>query len=291
LKAGLQHHDATPPAATLSLADQFDAVLETGRQIASALSQPLVFAEVHDAALRLLRGETCDIVLVSAPNVPAKRPGGSPKPAPDDFEASACTFSRWIRSGHEELSQMSDSPTIERPVAILLQRAIQEKRSIALGDRSPSEAQDLLESLGVRSAICTPIYQRGRPVAGFLVMHGQVSNLFQEDEQRLAEFIAALAGAALENAEGFEQLQRLNITLEQRVAERTEDLQQRTTELSRSNADLEQFAYVASHDLREPLRTVSSYCELLQSRLADQIDEETRRTCGRQSKRPDECAR
>jgi signal transduction histidine kinase/tetratricopeptide (TPR) repeat protein len=275
LKAGLQHHDAPPPDATLSLADQFDAVLETGRQIASALSQPLVFAEVHDAALRLLRGETCDIVLVSAPNVPAKRPGGSPKPVPDDFEASACTFSRWIRSGHEELSQMSDSPTVERPVAGLLQRAIQEKRSIALGERSPSEAQDLLESLGVRSAICTPIYQRGRPVAGFLVAHGQVSNLFQEDEQRLAEFIAALAGAALENAEGFEQLQRLNVTLEQRVAERTDDLQQRTTELSRSNADLEQFAYVASHDLREPLRTVSSYCELLQNRLADQIDEET----------------
>jgi light-regulated signal transduction histidine kinase (bacteriophytochrome) len=160
-------------------------------------------------------------------------------------------------------------------VAVLLQRAIQEKRSIALGDRSPSEAQDLLESLGVRSAICTPIYQRGRPVAGFLVAHGQVSNLFQEDEQRLAEFIAALAGAALENAEGFEQLQRLNVTLEQRVADRTEDLQQRTTELSRSNADLEQFAYVASHDLREPLRTVSSYCELVQNRLTDQIDEET----------------
>jgi signal transduction histidine kinase/tetratricopeptide (TPR) repeat protein len=275
LKAGLQHHDATPPAATLSLADQFDAVLETGRQIASALSQPLVFAEVHDAALRLLRGESCDIVLVSAPNVPAKRPGGSPKPTPDDFEASACTFSRWIRSGHEESAPTSDSPTVERPVAILLQRAIQEKRSIALGDRSPPDAQELLESLGVRSAICTPIYQRGRPVAGFLVAHGQVSNLFQEDEQRLAEFIAALAGAALENAEGFEQLQRLNVTLEQRVADRTEDLQQRTTELSRSNADLEQFAYVASHDLREPLRTVSSYCELLQNRLADQIDEET----------------
>ncbi|MCL4203704.1 MAG: AAA family ATPase [Pirellulaceae bacterium] len=279
LRAGLQQHDPTPPAATLSLADRFDSVLESGRQIASALSRHLVFAEVHDAALRLLRGESCDILLVSVPSVPDKRPGNSPGPSAEASEPSAYTFSRWIGTDHEGSAQISiassDVATVERPVAVLLQRTIHEKRSIALGDGSPSELLDLLEAIGVRSAICTPIYQRGRPVAGLLVTHGQVSNLFQEDESRLADFIAALAGAALENAEGFGQLQRLNLTLEQRVAERTEDLQQRTTELSRSNADLEQFAYVASHDLREPLRTVSSYCELLQNRLGDRLDEET----------------
>jgi PAS domain S-box-containing protein len=69
-----------------------------------------------------------------------------------------------------------------------------------------------------------------------------------------------------------EAIRELNATLEQRVAERTQELLQSNEALRQSNDDLNQFAYAASHDLQEPLRMVALYSQILQRRYADRLD-------------------
>lgn len=73
--------------------------------------------------------------------------------------------------------------------------------------------------------------------------------------------------------EAEEKIRALNSELEERVRERT-------GELSRSNEELRQFAYAASHDLKEPMRTIASYTQLLSQRYEDALDEDGKEFLG-----------
>jgi signal transduction histidine kinase len=75
-------------------------------------------------------------------------------------------------------------------------------------------------------------------------------------------------------------LQDLNKKLEMRVQERTQELENANSDLEHmlrmmkgKNEELEQFAYIASHDLQEPLRTTSSYVALLEKEIKSKLDE------------------
>jgi len=99
--------------------------------------------------------------------------------------------------------------------------------------------------------VSVPIDDHGLLTVGF-----ERSKEYAETERHLLSILADATGAALEKIE------------------QEQELADYRSELEQSNQDLQQFAYLASHDLQEPLRMVSSYVDLLDTEYGDQLDDE-----------------
>jgi len=136
-------------------------------------------------------------------------------------------------------------PSAASSIWPFLQRARELKRPVV-----PSTEE--LESAGgpARSVLCAPILARGQVAALFGVTNHKVTGAFGPEELRIAEFIATLAGAALENAQGFAEMNALSEERGRLYQEAQEALRKR-----------DEFLAVASHELRTPFTPMLLYLQ------------------------------
>jgi signal transduction histidine kinase len=122
-----------------------------------------------------------------------------------------------------------------------------------------------------------PLQVRGQTFGALTLVWSTPQHRYTEADLQFAEEVARRAALAVDNArlyrqarEAETQLKQLNATLEHQVEERTAELQ-------RSNRDLDQFSYVASHDLRSPLRGVEHLVHFISEDAADSLPEPSKK--------------
>jgi PAS domain S-box-containing protein len=116
------------------------------------------------------------------------------------------------------------------------------------------------ERRAVRSCLAAPVIARSGEVLGGLFFGHSVPGKFTETHEAIVTGIAAQAAIAMDNARLFEQAQWVQT-----------ELKRSNEELRRTNRDLEVFAYSASHDLQEPLRTIAISAQLLERSWGRQL--------------------
>jgi len=123
------------------------------------------------------------------------------------------------------------------------------------------------------SEIAVPMIANNKIVGVIDSEHPQ-KNFYTEKHLKILTAIATISAIKIDEFQVRESLEKYKWSLEDKISERTKEINLSMNKLKRSNENLRQFGYFVSHDLREPLRNITTYLNLIKRYLNDKENED-----------------
>jgi len=142
----------------------------------------------------------------------------------------------------------------------------------AMADRIPPPMLDLARRTGVTSFVAVPL-QSHNQMLGYLAADRGAQPCTEEDLHMLLT-IASHVAAAIDNARAYSHLEELTQHLEQRIAERTQELSIANERLQEHDRRRSLFLSVASHELRTPMTVIRSFADNMRDGIAGPVSEQ-----------------
>ncbi len=181
-----------------------------------------------------------------------------------------------INKGGFRTIPVSESQKLSPAIILYVKRT---KENIVLRDASEEGlfvSDPYILNNKIKSVLCTPVFRQSEMVCILYLENNLLPDAFTPERLEVLNLLSSQAAISLENARLYDEMKKLNEELELKVKERTAELFNMNKKLERSNTELEQFAYIASDDLQEPLRKIIAFGEQLNKKYYPTLEEQGR---------------
>ena len=235
----------------------FSTLIKSTQAISGELSLKALVAKVMQAILENSGAQHAALVLESpqGPMVEARLKAQNSAGLDDDIQLHATP-----------LDSATDLPIslIAYVLRTKTEQVLQGEASLETSRASEAFIADpYLQAQQPKSVICLPVSYRDKLLGALYLDNQLTENAFPPARFDVIKMLLAQAAISFENARLFNEVSKLNVGLEEKVQQRTTELNEAVKGLETANKALESFSYSVSHDLRSPLRMVKGFSEVI----------------------------